>query len=270
MKHLRFLIGLAVVFSLTQLVYAGDRWPEWRGESGQGHADAVDLPTKWSETENVAWKVEIPGRGWSTPVIENGKIWLTTAVDKLASPADAARRQKTTTNSQPLRISESVSLRAVEIDLQSGELLRDIEVLSQRNPQMIHRDNSYATPSPIIKNGRLYCHYGPSGVACLDVETGKVLWVNRKLKVKHENGPGSSPILWNDLLIIHCDGIDQQYIVALDKQTGNIAWKTRRTGKLHSNPQLRKSYATSLIVDVGGETAGDLTVSRLDLRLRSQ
>ena len=90
------------------------------------------------------------------------------------------------------------------------------------------------------------------GIACLDMRTDKVLWSNRTLRVKHENGPGSSPILWNDRLIIHCDGIDLQYIVAIDKNTGEILWKTQRSGKLRDEPQLRKAYATSIIVEVEG------------------
>lgn len=254
MTHLRILFSLSTILSITTLLPAGDRSPEWRGTNGQGHSDAVNLPISWSETEHVAWKMKIPGSGWSTPVIENGQVWVTTAIDKLASPEVAARRRKASTNSQPLRVSESVSLRAVCFDLKSGKLLKDVEVLTERDPQMIHVENTYATPSPIIENGRLYCHYGPYGIACLDVKTGKVLWENRSLRVKHENGPGSSPILWNNLLIIHCDGIDQQYIIALDKRTGNEAWKTKRTGKLKDNPQMQKSYATSLVVDINGQS----------------
>ena len=220
------------------MVSAGDQWPEWRGPGGQGYAQVRDLPVSWSETEHVAWKVVVPGRGWSTPVIENGRVWVTTGIDTPASKADAERRRKTSTNAQPLTISESVSLRAVGLDLKTGEVLHDIEVISQRDPQMIHQQNTYATPTPIIENGRLYCHYGPYGMACLDVETQKVLWRNQALDVKHENGPGSSPVLWGDHLIVHCDGIDQQYIVAIDKNTGKQAWKTHRTGHQRDDVQL--------------------------------
>ena len=236
-----FVVVGIVGLSVTCLSQAGDRWPEWRGATGQGHSDATDLPVSWSETKNIAWKIKIPGRGWSTPVIENGQVWVTTAIDKLASKEDAARRRKTSTNSMPLRISESVSLRAVGIDLRTGKTIRDVEVMHVKDPQMIHHLNSYATPTPIIESGRLYCHFGPSGIACLDIKSGKVLWRNRTLSVKHENGPGSSPILWKNLLIVHCDGIDQQYIVALDKKTGKQAWKTVRSGEIKPNPQMRKS-----------------------------
>lgn len=253
MTQLRIFFGFSILLSITTLLSAGDRWPEWRGVDGQGHSTAVNLPVSWSEDEHVAWKLKVPGHGWSTPVIENGQVWVTTAIDVLASLEDAKRRREASTNNQPLRVSESVSLRAVGYDLETGRLLKDVEVLSQQNPQMIHEENSYATPTPIIEEGRLYCHYGPYGIACLDVKRGKVLWENRSLYVEHENGPGSSPILWNDLLIVHCDGIDQQYIIALDKHTGKQVWKTKRSGLLKDNPQLQKSYATSLMVEINGE-----------------
>lgn len=251
MKQSTILAVLLATF--TGVAFAGDRFPEWRGVNGQGHAAAKNLPSQWSDSKNVGWKVEIPGRGWSTPVIENGQVWLTTAVDVKASKAEEARRRKLSTNSQPLRISSSVSCRVIGIDLNSGKVLRNVEVLSEKDPQYIHVQNTYATPTPVIENGRLYCHYGPSGTACYDIKANKVLWTNRTLRVKHENGPGSSPILWRDLLIIHCDGIDKQYITALSKKTGKQVWKTMRSGKLKENPQLKKSYATSLIVDVGGK-----------------
>lgn len=249
----RTLMCLTLLLFAPLLLPAGDRSPQWRGFDGQGHADAVNVPVTWSEDNHIAWKVKIPGSGWSSPVVENGQVWVTTAIDKLAPPEVAEQRRKMSTNSQPLRVSESVSLRAVGVDLASGEIIRDVEVLSQRDPQMIHIDNTYATPTPVIEEGRLYCHYGPCGIACLDVRSGEVLWKNQELVVQHENGPGSSPILWKDLVIIHCDGIDQQYIVALDKQTGHEVWKTARTGKLNDNPQLRKSYATALVTAVNGQ-----------------
>lgn len=238
---------------LTTSVAASDRWPEWRGPGGQGITAARDLPITWNEDGNVAWKVSVPGHGWSTPVIADGKVWLTTATHVPATPEVAKERQKTTTNSQPLIISASVSLSIVALDLQSGKLLLEQEVLSEQDPQMIHIDNSYATPTPILDGDHLYAHFGPYGIVGLNTATSEVMWTNRNLRVKHENGPGSSPVLWNDLLIIHCDGIDQQYIVALDKHTGKEVWKTQRSGQLRDEVQMRKSYATSLVMDVNGQ-----------------
>ena len=252
MLKCRFKCSLFLWTFLANSASAGDRWPEWRGETGQGVASAKNVPISWSETRNVAWKTEIPGRGWSTSVIENGQVWLTTAVDTPSNEEVAKRRRDAASNTQPLIISDSVSLRAVCVDLETGKLLHNIEMLTEQDPQSIHAENSYATPTPVIENGRLYCHYGPYGIASLDTTTKLVLWRNHTLRVQHENGPGSSPVLWNELLFIHCDGIDQQYIVALNKQTGKIVWKTKRSGKLHENPQMRKSYATPLVVDVNG------------------
>ena len=117
----RIRIALGFVTVMATIVSAGDQWPEWRGPGGQGDAQVRDLPVSWSETEHVAWKVVVPGRGWSTPVIENGRVWVTTGIDTPASKADAERRRKTSTNAQPLTISESVSLRAVGLDLKTGE-----------------------------------------------------------------------------------------------------------------------------------------------------
>lgn len=243
---------LALSIVLAGNLQAGDLFPEWRGINGQGHADAENLPVQFSEAD-AAWKHKVPGLGWSTPVVVDGKVWVTTGIDKEASPERKEIVKKTTTSSQPLIISSHVSLRVQCLDLATGKVLKDIEVLTEENPQFIHQVNSYATPTPIVDGDKLYCHYGPMGIACLDMKTEKVLWTNRTLRVKHENGPGSSPILWKDRLFIHCDGIDLQYIVALDKNTGEILWKTMRTGELREEPQLRKAYATSIIVNVNGK-----------------
>lgn len=248
-------IGMAalVVMLASDGAAAADRWPEWRGADGQGRSTASDVPLRWGSERNIAWKTEIPGLGWSTPVVNEQHVWLTTAIDERASEEEVARRRKLTDNSQPLIFSSHVSLRAVCVDRKTGKLIDSIEVLSEDDPQFIHFQNSYATPTPILDGDRLYCHYGPSGMACLDLRTKKVLWTNRSLRVKHENGPGSSPVLWKDRIIIHCDGIDEQYITAIDTRTGETAWKTERSGKLHANPQLRKAYATPLVIEVEGQ-----------------
>ncbi|MFP6691395.1 MAG: PQQ-binding-like beta-propeller repeat protein [Pirellulales bacterium] len=245
-----FFLTIAIGYSLP--ARGGENWPQWRGADGLGHAAATDLPQKWSEADNVTWKTHIPGRGWSSPVIENGRIWLTTAVDKAASAEDKKQRLKANTGSQPLVVSELVSLRAVCVDLRSGKVLHDVEVLAEKDPQWIHALNSYASPTPVIEDDKLYCHFGAYGTGCLDTKSLKVLWTNRDQRIMHENGPGSSPILWGDHLIFHCDGSDKQYIAALNKNTGKTAWNTRRSGKMNANPQLQKSYATPLVTTIDG------------------
>lgn len=249
---MRLCVCLAAVLYVGVAEAGDDVWPGWRGPSGQGTANVTGLPVRWSESRGLIWKLPLPGRGNSSPVIQDRKVWLTTAVDVPSSKERAKERRAASTNSMPLRVSDFVSLRAVCVDLDSGKLLHNVELMTQRDPQMVHIDNTYATPSPIIEGDRLYCHYGPPGFACLDTRTRKVVWENRDLVVAHENGPGSSPVLWGDLLIVHCDGIDQQYIIALDKNTGEPVWKTKRSGSLNANPQLRKAYATPLVVELNG------------------
>ncbi len=241
---------LAGIFSAS--AFAAE-WPEWRGPGGQGHALAKGLPTAWSETSGVAWKTAIVGRGWSSPVIEGKQIWLTTAIETPAKPEDAARRLKSNTGDQPLTLLDKVELRAVCVDRDSGRIVHDVLLLTEREPQAVHKLNSYASCSPVIEDGRLYCHFGTFGTACVDTAKGALLWKNTDLHIQHENGPGSTPVLWKNLLIFHLDGSDKQFVVALDKATGKLAWKTDRTGKMNDNPQLKKSYGTPIIVENGGK-----------------
>lgn len=217
-----------LALALASPLLAGESWRQFRGPDGQGHTDARGLPTEWSETENIAWKTAIDGRGWSSPVIDGTRIWLTTALDG------------------------GHSLRAVCVDRNKGSIIHDVNVFDVDAPAKVNAKNSYASPTPVMEGNRLWVHYGTYGTACLDSGTGKVLWTNRELKLDHQEGPGSSPILYKNLLIVHCDGIDVQYIVALDKQSGRPVWKTERSAPDHPEPDQRKAYSTPLVIDVAG------------------
>ena len=249
---------LRLVLLIAALSMAGSgataaEWPQWRGPDGQGHAVAAqDLPVTWSETENIAWKTPLPGRGWSSPVIDGNQIWMTTAIETPLSEDDRKKRLEGVKEIQPLNVSGPVSLHALCVDRDSGALLHDIELMVVDNPQPIHSLNSYASPSPILSNGRLYCHFGDFGTAAVDTREAKVLWKQRDQRLNHVNGPGSTPLLWNGMLIFHCDGSDTQSIVALDAATGAVAWKTDRSGELRDDPQLRKAYGTPLVLSLGG------------------
>ena len=230
-------------------------WGQWRGPAGQGHAEtAKDLPRAWSETENVAWKTAVEGKGWSSPVIADGRLWLTTAVESPLSETEKAERLASVENSSSLQVSGPVSLRAVCLDAVTGKVLHDVELFRQSQPDPIHSLNSYASPSPILDGGRLYCHFGANGTACVDAETGKILWTHALQKIRHENGAGGTPVLFRNRLIFDCDGSDQQYIVALDTATGEVAWKTERSGERNPEPQLKKAYGTPLLAEVDGHT----------------
>ena len=207
-------------------------WPQFRGPDGQGHSPAAGLPLRWSESKNIAWKVRIPGSGWSSPVIKDGQIWLTTAID------------------------EGHSLRALCLDSDTGAKLHDVEVFAKDEPGRIHPKNSHATPTPILEGDRVYVHYGAHGTACLS-DAGKILW-KADLPYYHHHGPGSSPVVVDGLLIVACDGytapfydklsragVDKfQFVAALDKLTGKTAWKRGRDGQ--------HAYATPLAIEVAG------------------
>ena len=240
----------AVVFTF---VLAGgvraDSWPQWRGPRGAGQAEGTGYPLTWSETENMAWKTIIPGRGWSSPVIHRGQVWLTTAMEIPCTPEQAKERLKANTSDQPLTLLAEVRLHAIGLDAATGKILHNVELFREKDPQWVHRQNTFASPTPVIEDGRLYAHFGTFGTACVDTKSGTILWTNNTIRLMHENGPGSSPILWRDKLIFHADGSDTQRVVALDKATGKVAWETPRTGAMPDNVQFKKSYATPLVIE---------------------
>jgi outer membrane protein assembly factor BamB len=220
---------ICLAIGLGRFAQAADgEWPQFRGPGGQGHAGSHELCIEWSESRNVTWKAAVPGKGWSSPVIAGNTIWLTSAIDG------------------------GKSLRATAIDRCSGRPIHDVEIANPTNPPKINDKNSYASPTPVIDDGRLYVHFGTFATACLDAASGKLLWRCDELKLDHTEGPGSSPVICGDLLIIHCDGIDVQFVVALDKLTGRVRWKTPRSGPFKDDPQQRKAFCTPLVIDVEG------------------
>lgn len=247
---LRLLIGVVFILQAS-FGLAESTWPEFRGPNGQGISTEKNLPLSWSETENVRWKTEIPGNGWSSPVVDGGKIWLTTATVVELSEEEQAAKVAGTQLADQMIAARTVTLWAVEIDLESGSLLRKIKLLEVLEPAPIHSLNSYASPTPILENDRLYCHFGDYGTVCLDTKSGKIFW-QKRFALDHRVGPGSSPALWEDLLIVPCDGADVQFIVALNKDTGETVWRTDRPPIQQSNGEFRKSYSTPLVIEVDG------------------
>ncbi|MFI5378289.1 MAG: PQQ-binding-like beta-propeller repeat protein [Tepidisphaerales bacterium] len=210
-------------------VWAGEHWPQFRGPEGNGHSDATGLPITWSETQNVVWKTAIHDLGWSSPVVWGNQIWMTTA----------------TTNGREMF--------AVCVDLASGKVIHDVKVFDTPAPEHVASMNSYASPTPVVEAGRLYVHYGTYGIACLDTGTAKVIWSRRDLKCDHHEGPGSSPMVCGNLLIVHVDGRDVQYVIALDKSTGQTVWKTDRSINYSAyGPNERKAFCTPIVIESDG------------------
>lgn len=216
-----------------------ENWTDFRGPTHDGRTPATGLPTEWSEQNNVTWKTAIHDRGWSTPTIIDGRLWLTTATE------------------------DGKEFFAVCLDPENGKVLHDRKLFTCADPEPLGNEvNCYASPSPVSESGRVYIHFGTYGTACLDSKTGETIWTREDLHCRHFRGPGSSPFIYKNLLILTYDGIDVQFLVALDKLTGKTIWKTDRTTDFKDlggdgQPQLggdfRKAYTTPIIANVGGK-----------------
>ncbi|MGH9313174.1 MAG: PQQ-binding-like beta-propeller repeat protein, partial [Vicinamibacterales bacterium] len=231
-RSVLFFIALLAVTDSGQA-----QWPQFRGPDGLGTSPSHP-PLTWSEQQNVRWKTAIHGRAWSSPVVLGDQVWVTTATE------------------------DGRELFAVALDRESGKILHDLKLFQVAQPQYAHPFNTYASPTPVIEPGRVYVTFGSPGTAAIDTRSGKVLWERRDLECNHFRGAGSSPILFGDLLLMHFDGSDRQYVIALDKHTGKTAWRTDRSidfkdlqadGRPQADGDFRKAFATPHVVMVGGE-----------------
>ena len=204
------------------------QWPEFRGPTGQGHSTDQGLPLDWGESRNIIWKREVPGRGWSSPVVLGDRVWLTTAI----------------------KTSGGASLRAMAFAVDTGAPLVDVEVFRSRRADALNAKNSLASPTPIVVGDRVYVHFGQDGTAALTT-AGEIVW-KAQLRYESQHGSGGSPVLYRDLLIVNCDGADDAYVAALDVNTGKVRWRTPR------RMPFDQAYATALVVRVGER---DLLVS---------
>lgn len=239
MKSISIMPFLCLV---SALAFAGEEtnWPEFRGPHGDGTTLSSHLPLHWGEETNsaaVKWSTLIHGKAWSSPVIWERQVWVTTATE------------------------DGHELFVVCIDRDSGTILRDLKLFDVAKPQYCIPFNSYASPTPAIEEGRLYATFGAPGTACVDTQTGKVIWARRDLECNHYRGAGSSPILYKDLLFLNYDGSDRQYVVAFDKHTGKTTWQTQRSinfddlgpdGKPQMEGDSRKAFATCQVAMLDG------------------
>ncbi len=211
-----------IIIVLVTLSSAAD-WPRFRGPNGQGRSEADDLPATWSEDANIAWKTPIPGEGWSSPVILDGQIWMTTAVE------------------------HGKSLRALCVDEQSGKVIHNVEVFAPGKPSGINERNTHASPTPVIEPGRVYVHFGNMGTACLATDTGKVFWRTTDLHFRLTHGPASSPILFQNLLILQFDGPKEKVVIALNKQNGEVVWQRHRSAPYRENTLNHQAHTTPVV-----------------------
>jgi outer membrane protein assembly factor BamB len=209
-------IRIASIVWVAALTAVAEPWPQFRGPNTQGRSAETGLPLRWSATENIAWKTDIPGESWSSPIVWADRVFVTTATEG------------------------GHSCRVLALDRRSGAVLWNKEVFRQVPGQRQSR-NSYATPTPATDGRRVYACFYNGWFVALDFG-GQIVWTNSDYPFYSQHGLGSSPILYGELLIMARDGSsdgpdkslgwqkpwDQAYIVALDTRTGRQRWKARR------------------------------------------
>jgi outer membrane protein assembly factor BamB len=225
-------IGCAALFA------GAAQWPSFRGPQGDGIVDAPRLPLHWDETNNVVWKTAIPQAGWSTPVTGGGRVWVTGATQ------------------------DGHDFFVYGVDAATGKIAVERKLFHCDAPEPLGNSvNGYASPSSVMGDGCVFVHFGAYGTACLNAEDGATRWAREDFPCRHYRGPGSSPILHKGKLILTFDGVDVQYVVALDANTGKTLWKTDRatpwtdldeSGNPKREGDFRKAFSTPLVIEVAG------------------
>ena len=226
-------------------------WPQFRGPSGQGTSSATDVPINFGLDQGMKWRTPIQGKGWSSPVVSGGRVWLTTGVTTEATPEELEQKLAGDKMRDQKEVAGAVTLRAVCLDLASGAIMHDIELATFDDPEPIHPLNSFASPTPCMDGEHVYCHFGSYGTWCLNAATGQIIWTKR-LVIDHSVGPGGSPIVAGNLLLLVCDGIDAQFVAALNKKTGEEVWRTPRPPMRAINGDFQKAYSTPILIEVNG------------------
>ena len=229
-QHVASPLSLHMVMILELLALSAlavGEWSQFRGPASDGQYAGPATATAWSETQTIAWKAPIAGLGWSSPVVADGKVLLTTAVP----------------------VGEGLSLRTLALDVQTGKTLWDREIRAVEKAPAIHAKNSHASPTPIIRDGAVFVHFGPLGMARLKLSDGAMQWTCFELDYPPLHGSGGSPILHGDKLVIVCDGSRDPFVAAIDTESGKVVWKTPRSVKA----RLTHSFVTPTVTQVAGE-----------------
>ena len=246
--------------SLEAPIDALDAWPQWRGPLGTGVAPRATPPLEWSETENLRWKIELPGHGHSTPIVWGDQIYLTTAVPT-GDPLDPAPETAPGAHDNtPVTRKQSFVVMAIERS--DGSLRWQHAVHEELPHERAHKTASFASPSPITDGEAIFASFGSRGVFALSLD-GALLWKADlgDMRAKHEHGEGSSPALYGDSLILNWDHEGQSFLVALDKQSGAERWRAERDAVT--------SWSSPIVVEVAGQAqvivAGSERVHAYDL-----
>lgn len=218
-----FLLSTFYFLCASGATAQSEDWPEFRGPTGQGHSTERGLPLEWNESTNIVWKTPVAGRGWSSPVVGRDRVWVTTAIGEAGG----------------------ASLRLLAFDVETGMPVMNVEVFRLRNANLKNPKNSHASPTPIVEGDRVYVHYGADGTAAINAMSGAVVW-KAQFPYENQHGSGGSPVVYKDLLIFSADGYYEAFVIALDKRTGAVRWKTPR------RKPFSQAYTTPLVISING------------------
>ena len=229
-KPFIFILSIYII-TLLSCIQKSENWTHLRGSNLNGYSLSMKAPIYFNEEKNMVWKTELEGHAWSSPVVFGNQAWVSSA----------------TNNGEKMF--------AICIDYKSGAIIKKIDLFNPVEIQRIHSTNSYATPTPCIEDGTVYFHFGTYGTAAIDTKTFEIIWQRTDLNCDHLQGAASSPILYNNFLILHIEGTDVQYVIALDKNTGETVWKTERPQEFYVDvePVFKKAYLTPIIIDIDGQ-----------------
>ena len=226
-----------------------DHWPQFRGARSDGLAEGATLPESWSSTENVVWKTDLAGWGWSSPVIWGNRLFVTAAVGEQP-------REKLVIGGYPgghVSATDEHRWMVYALDVETGKIVWEREVYKGVPPQPRHPRNSFASDTPVVDAERVYAYFADIGLFCLDHD-GKPLWELRgeSHPMRDGWGSGTAPVLHQDRLFIVNDNEKESFIFAVDKKTGKQLWRVARQERSNwSTPYLWQHDQRAEIVTIG-------------------
>jgi outer membrane protein assembly factor BamB len=241
----------ALACCFTSGATAGENWPQFRGPGARGVSEETNLPTAWSPTENVSWKRDLPGRGWSSPLVWRDRVFLTTVVNE--GETEQPKKGLYFGGNRPDVPTTLHRWKVCCLDLHTGRPIWE-KVAHEGVPKSpLHLKNSYAAETPVTDGDHLYAYFGNLGIFCYDIE-GEQVWSRAwpVVTMRYGWGTATSPVLYKECLYLVNDNEDNSWLVALDKRTGKDIWKVDRDEKSNwATPYIWENRLRTEIVTPG-------------------
>jgi outer membrane protein assembly factor BamB len=248
---MRYQLAALLFLGLCSVASGQENWPRLRGADAMGVAETAKLPLTWSATENVEWKVDLPGRGWSSPIIWDDRVFVTTVVN--SGKTEAAKTGLYFGGNRFKRPDTKHEWRVICLSLSTGEILWNKLVNEGIPDYAVHIKSSYASETPVTDGQRVYAYFGNVGIFAFTMK-GELVWEKKipKVATRFSWGTAASPVLHENGLIVVNDNEGQSYITMFDKHTGKEIWRTdRNEGTNWSTPYVWKNELRTEIIAPG-------------------